>query len=202
MAEVISIFVSSVMGFTILRPSHLLWINLITDCFPAIGLGMEKGEEDIMKRSPRPKDEGIFAGGVGVNCFIQGFAVSIITLISYFTGEFMENGALHIVDSADGMTMAFLTLSMAELFHSLNMRSLDKSIFHIKGQNKYLLYSLVGSFVLTCCVLYIPFLRDAFNFEHISLVEFAVALILAFMIIPVVEIQKLIQRKLAKKKNK
>ena len=202
MAEVISIFVSSVMGFTILRPSHLLWINLITDCFPAIGLGMEKGEEDIMKRSPRPKDDGIFAGGVGVNCFIQGFAVSIITLISYFTGEFMENGALHIVDSADGMTMAFLTLSMAELFHSLNMRSLDKSIFHIKGQNKYLLYSLVGSFVLTCCVLYIPFLRDAFNFEHISLVEFAVALILAFMIIPVVEIQKLIQRKLAKKKNK
>ena len=128
--------------------------------------------------------------------------MSIITLISYFTGEFMENGALHIVDSADGMTMAILTLSMEELFHSLNMRSLVKSIFHIKGQNKYLLYSLVGSFVLTCCVLYIPFLRDAFNFEHISLVEFAVALILAFMIIPVVEIQKLTQRKLAKKKNK
>ena len=201
MAEVISIFVSSVMGFTILRPSHLLWINLITDCFPAIGLGMEKGEDDIMMRQPRPKNEGIFAGGLGVNCFIQGFAVSIITLISYFVGEYIENGAFHIIDSTDGMTMAFLTLSMAELFHSFNMRSLDKSLFHIKGHNKYLLYSMLGSFVLTCCVLYIPFLRDAFNFEHISLMEFAIAMLLAFMIIPIVEIQKLIQRAVAKRRN-
>ena len=200
MAEVISIFVSSIMGFTILRPSHLLWINLITDCFPAIGLGMEKGDPDIMKRKPRPKDEGIFAGGLGVNCFIQGFAVSIITLISYFIGEYIENGAFHIVTSEDGMTMAFLTLSMAEMFHSLNMRSLDKSIFHIKGQNKYLLYSLLGSLVLTVCVLYIPFLRDAFSFTHISITEFLIALGMAFLIIPIVEIQKLIQR--AIKKNK
>ena len=201
MAEVISIFFSSIMGFTILRPSHLLWINLITDCFPAIGLGMESGEKDIMSRQPRSKDEGIFAGGLGVNCFIQGFAVSIITLISYFIGEYMENGAFLITDSTDGMTMAFLTLSMAELFHSFNMRSLDKSLFSIKGHNKYLIYSMLGSFVLTCCVLYIPFLREAFNFEHISITEFVVALVMAFLIIPIVEIQKFFQRMIAKRKQ-
>ena len=201
MAEVISIFVSSILGFTILRPSHLLWINLITDCFPAIGLGMEQGEKDIMERAPRPKDEGIFAGGLGVNCFIQGFAVALITLISYFAGEYIENGVLHIADSTDGMTMAFLTLSMAELFHSFNMRSLDKSLFRTKGHNKYLLYSMIGSFVLTCCVLYIPFLREAFSFEHISLMEFAIALILAVMIIPIVEIQKFFQRMIARRKK-
>ena len=201
MAEVIAIFVSSILGFTILKPSHLLWINLITDCFPAIGLGMEKGESDIMTRQPRSKNEGIFAGGVGVNCFIQGFAVALITLISYFIGEYIQNGAFHIADSTDGMTMAFLTLSMAELFHSFNMRSLDKSLFSLKGHNKYLLYSMLGSFVLTICVLYIPFLRDAFSFEHISLFEFAVALIMAFLIIPVVEIQKFIQRKIAKNRK-
>ena len=200
-AEVISIFVSSILGFTILRPSHLLWINLITDCFPAIGLGMEQGEKDIMERAPRPKDEGIFAGGLGVNCFIQGFAVALITLISYFAGEYIENGVLHIADSTDGMTMAFLTLSMAELFHSFNMRSLDKSLFRTKGHNKYLLYSMIGSFVLTCCVLYIPFLREAFSFEHISLMEFAIALILAVMIIPIVEIQKFFQRMIARRKK-
>ena len=201
MAEVISIFVSSIMGFTILRPSHLLWINLITDCFPAIGLGMESGEKDIMSRQPRSKDEGIFAGGLGVNCFIQGFTVSIITLISYFIGEYMENGAFLITDSTDGMTMAFLTLSMAELFHSFNMRSLDKSLFSIKGHNKYLIYSMLGSFALTCCVLYIPFLREAFNFEHISITEFVVALVMAFLIIPIVEIQKFFQRMIAKRKQ-
>ena len=200
MAEVISIFVASVMGFTILRPSHLLWINLITDCFPAIGLGMEKGDDDIMTRQPRPKNEGIFAGGLGVNCFIQGVAVSIITLVSYFIGDYVETGHLQIVSSTHGMTMAFLTLSMAELFHSFNMRSLDKSLFSIKGHNKYLLYTLVGAFVLTICVLYIPFLRDAFSFEHISLMEFAIALIMAVLIIPIVEVQKFIQRKIAKKK--
>ena len=182
-----------------IRKAIQFLINLITDCFPAIGLGMEKGDDDIMTRQPRPKNEGIFAGGLGVNCFIQGVAVSIITLISYFIGDFVETGHLQIASSTHGMTMAFLTLSMAELFHSFNMRSLDKSLFSIKGHNKYLLYTLLGAFVLTICVLYIPFLRDAFSFEHISVMEFAIALIMAVLIIPIVEVQKFIQRKIAKK---
>ena len=194
-AEVLSIFFSSLMGFTILRPAHLLWINLITDCFPAIALGMERGEEDIMKRPPRKKSEGVFAGGMGFDCVFQGVVTAALTLLSFFIGEYIENGAFHIMDSDDGMTMAFLTLSMIEIFHSFNMRSLDKSLFTLKGHNKYLYWSLIGSFVATVLVLYVPFLRNAFSFQHISVFEFAVALVLAFMIIPIVEIQKVFKRR-------
>ena len=202
LSEVIAIFTASILGFNILAPSHLLWINLITDSFPAIGLGMEESDPDVMERPPRDKNEGVFAGGLGVNCVIQGLAVAIITLISYFVGEYIENGAFHVIDSADGTTMAFLTLSMAELFHSFNMRSMDKSLFSIKGHNKFLYYTLGGAFLLTVCVLYIPFLSNAFGFEHISLYEFVIALVLAFMIIPIVEIQKLIQRSIRKNRKK
>ncbi len=202
LAEVISVFIASMVGITLLKPAHLLWINLITDCFPAVGLGMEQGEEDIMERPPRSSKEGLFAGGLGVNCIIQGTALAIITLLSYFIGEIFENGAFHFgVSSEDGMTMAFLTLSMAELFHSFNMRSLDKSLFRTKGHNRILYGTLIGAFVLTLAVLYIPFLSNAFHFAHISLIEFVIALLIAVLMIPIVEIQKAVQRAIARKKN-
>ena len=115
-------------------------------------------------------------------------------------GEVFENGSFHLFTSSeDGMTMAFLTLSMAELFHSFNMRSLDKSLFRTPGHNRILYGTLVGAFVLTLAVLYIPFLRDAFHFAHISLAEFLIALLIGIMIIPVVEIQKAVQRAMRKK---
>ena len=194
LSEVVAVFVSSLMGFTLLQPAHLLWINLITDCFPAVGLGMEQGDPDIMKRPPRSSKDGLFAGGMGVKCAIQGTALALITIVSYIVGEIFENGAFTFTTSEDGMTMAFLTLSMAELFHSFNMRSLDKSLLRTTGHNKILYGSLVGSFVLTLAVLYIPFFRNAFHFAHISLAEFAIALALGFLIIPIVEIQKAIER--------
>ena len=194
LSEVVAVFVSSLMGFTLLQPAHLLWINLITDCFPAVGLGMEQGDPDIMKRPPRSSKDGLFAGGMGVKCAIQGTALALITIVSYIVGEIFENGAFTFATSQDGMTMAFLSLSMAELFHSFNMRSLDKSLLRTTGHNKILYGSLVGSFVLTLAVLYIPFFRNAFHFAHISLAEFAIALALGFLIIPIVEIQKAIER--------
>ena len=199
LAEVVAVFVSSMLGFTLLQPVHLLWINLITDTFPAVGLGMEQGDPDIMKRPPRSSKDGLFAGGLGTNCAIQGIALAFITLISYVVGEIFEKGAFTFETSPDGMTMAFLTLSMAELFHSFNMRSLDKSLFRIKGHNKILYASLCGAFLLTVAVLYIPFLSNAFHFAHISLAEFLIALLIGFMIIPIVEVQKAIQR--ARKKS-
>ena len=200
LAEVIAIFVASLMNFTILKPAHLLWINLITDSFPAVGLGMEEAEDDIMKRPPRDKKEGVFANGLGTSCIIQGFIIALITIFAYFVGEYLQNGVWAIKQSSEGMTMAFLTLSMAELLHSFNMRSLTKSIFHIKGHNKYLYFTLIGAFILTLAVLYIPFLSAAFGFEHITIMEFIVSLVIAFTIIPLVEIQKFITRKLSKKK--
>ena len=112
LSEVISIFVSTMMGFTILLPIHLLWINLITDAFPALALGMEKGEADIMERKPRSSDEGIFAGGMGFDCAYQGVMLAGVTLVSYFVGHYVESGRWEVVDSLDGMTMAFITLAM------------------------------------------------------------------------------------------
>ncbi len=195
LSEVLSIFFATLMGFVILKPVHLLWINLITDCFPALALGMEEPEADIMNRPPRDSTDGIFAGGVGINVAIQGVAATLITLAAYFIGHYIESGVWEITNSADGMTMAFLTLSMTEIFHSFNMRSLHKSIFSMKGRNKYLWMSMVASLVCTTAVIYIPFLSNAFGFEHISLMEYGVSLLLAISIIPLIEFTKLLQRK-------
>ena len=199
MSEVIAVFVTSLMGFNLMKPVHLLWVNLITDTFPAVGLGLEAGDPDIMKRPPRPSGESLFARGLGKNCVIQGVAVAIITIISYVVGEIFENGTFNFTTSEDGMTMAFLTLSMAEIFHSFNLRSLEKSIFTLKGHNKTLYLTLLGSFLLTLFALYTPGVSDAFGFAHISFQEFVIAILIAVMIIPIVEIQKAIERAFSKK---
>ena len=141
MSEVISIFVATILGFTILKPVHLLWINLVTDCFPALALGMEKAEGDIMRRRPRPAKDGIFAGGMGFDIAYQGVLISVLVLAAYFVGHYIETGVWTITDSADGTTMAFLTMSMAEVCHSFNMRSLRGCIFTMGTKNKALVWS-------------------------------------------------------------
>ena len=199
LSEVVSIFVATLLGFTILKPAHLLWINLITDSLPALALGMEKGEKDAMNQPPRDSKEGIFAGGVGIDVFYQGVLVSVLTLVAYMVGHYIEAGVWEFVDSADGMTMAFLTMSMAEIFQSFNMRSRRGSLFKMTNQNIYLWGAGILALILTTVVIYVPFLARAFEFEHISVVEYFVALGLAFLIIPLVEIGKAIARALTKK---
>lgn len=199
MSEVLSIFFSTLMGFTILHPVHLLWINLITDCFPALALGMEKGDADIMERKPRSSKDGIFSSGLGVDVVYQGILVTLLTLTAYFVGHYMESGLWEIKQSADGITMAFLTLSFAEIFHSFNMRSQRGSIFKMNKQNKFLWGAGIVSLVLTTIVIYVPFLAKAFEFEHINIWEYVIAILIAACIIPIVEIVKLIQRKKSEK---
>lgn len=201
MSEVISIFVATLMGFTILKPVHLLWINLVTDCFPALALGMETAEANVMKRKPRSSKAGIFADGMGVDILYQGLLISGLVLLSYFIGHAMETGNWEITESSHGMTMAFLTMSMAEIFHSLNMRSQRESLFTLKKQNIILWAAAVGTLVLTTLVCEVPFLASAFGFESIEIGEYAVALALGFCVVPVVELVKLIQRTIAKKKK-
>ena len=176
LSEVVSIFVATLLGFTILKPAHLLWINLITDSLPALALGMEKGEKDAMNQPPRDSKEGIFAGGVGIDVFYQGVLVSVLTLVAYMVGHYIEAGVWEFVDSADGMTMAFLTMSMAEIFQSFNMRSRRGSLFKMTNQNIYLWGAGILALILTTVVIYVPFLARAFEFEHISVVEYFVAL--------------------------
>lgn len=199
LSEVVTIFIATLLGFTIFEPAHLLWINLITDCLPALALGMEKGERDIMNRAPRNSKEGIFAGGMGFDCVYQGLMVTVLTLLAYFFGTnqlgiTLAHGDIH----QNGMTMAFLTLAMAEIFHSFNMRSRRQSIAKMGSINWYLVGAMVLSLVLSTVVIYIPFLAEAFDFAHISLVEYTISLALAVLVIPIVEIVKAIQRKLNK----
>ncbi len=201
MSEVLGVFGATLMGFTLLNPVHLLFINLVTDCFPALALGMEKAEPDTMSRPPRDSKEGIFAGGLFVDIAYQGVLVTILTILSYIIGNSFEVGhfAMPVGVSDHGMTMAFLTMSMCEIFHSFNLRSQRKSIFTLKGQNKILWAAMIGSLLLTTAVLEIPFLANAFGFTPIGLTEYAVALVLGFLVIPIVEIVKFFQRLAAKK---
>lgn len=198
LAEVLAIFFATLIGFTILEPVHLLWINLITDCFPALALGMEKSEADIMKKKPRDPKEGIFAGGMGFDVFFQGAIVTVLVMVSYLLGHYIESGVWEFVNSPDGTTMAFLTLSMVEIFHSLNMRSRRGSIFKLPTHNKFLYGAMIVSLVLTTIVIEVPFVAAAFDFAPIDLREYAVALGLAFLIIPIMEIVKAVQRKVEK----
>ena len=202
LSEVLSIFIATMLGFIILRPVHLLWINLITDCLPALALGMEKAEPGIMKRQPRNAKDGIFAQGMMFDVIFQGTVVGLITLAAFFLGHYIEQGSWTIGDSSDGTTMAFLALSMTEIFHSFNMRSRDQSIFSIRKQNVVLWGAFIGSLLLTTAVIEIPFLANAFGFTPIDIREYGIAMALAVTIIPIVEIEKLIENAIRKRKAK
>ncbi len=200
LSEVLAIFFATLLGFTIFQPVQLLWINLITDCFPALALGMEKPEADVMKRMPRDSKEGIFAGGLGAAVAYQGVLVTLITLASYFIGHWYETGNFEITNSVHGTTMAFLTLAMCEVFHSFNMRSLRGSIFTLKGQNKWLWGAGILSLVLTSVVVLIPEVAGLFEMASIDWKEYLIAMALGFCIVPLVELVKLVHRLIDKKK--
>ncbi len=199
LSEVAGIFAATMLGFTLLQPAHILWINLITDSLPALALGMEPGEDDAMKRPPRDSREGIFSGGVGADIAYQGALVALLTVAAYLIGHRIESGLWELANSPDGMTMAFLTLSMAEIVQAFNMRSQRGSVFTLKKQHLWLWGAGAAALLLTAADLYVPILRDAFGFTGISLREYAVALGLALLILPLVELVKLCQRARAKR---
>ena len=204
MSEVLGVFGATLLGFVLLNPVHLLFINLVTDCFPALALGMEEAEPDTMNRPPRDSKDGIFSGGLGFDVIYQGVLVTVITVIAYLIGasfEFKEGWfeALRTAgESGHGMTMAFLAMSMCEIFHSFNLRSQRKSVFSLKTHNKILWAAMLGSLLLTTLVIEVPFIANAFGFTPIGLMEYGIAIVLAFLVIPVVEIVKLIQRSIKK----
>ena len=204
MSEVLGVFTATLLGFTLLGPVHLLFINLITDCFPALALGLEKAEPDVMDRPPRDSHDGIFAGGLGLDILYQGVLITVITLASYIIGHCVEVGYFEMPSgvSPHGMTMAFLTMSMCEIFHSFNMRFQRRSIFSGRSHNKVLWAAMLGSLLITTLVLEVGPIADAFGFTPVGWAEYGIALALAVLVIPVVELVKFFQRRAAKKKSK
>ena len=193
-SEVLSIFAATLLGVQLLGPVHLLWINLITDCFPALALGMEKAEPDVMERPPRRPGESIFAGGLGLDVVWQGLLVTGLTLAAYFTGVRLETGAWQVVQSGVGVSMAFLTMSMAEIFHSFNMRSQRGTVFALPTHNPWLWAAMAGSLALSLGVLAWPPAAAAFGFEQLAPAQCGLALTLALAVLPAVELGKSLLR--------
>ena len=203
-AEVLSVFVATLVGFTIFQPVQLLWINLITDCFPALALGMEEAEGNVMKRKPRNATDGVFAGGMGFDIAFQGVIITVLVLASFFVGVWFDMGYINIADmiagtaDEEGVTMAFITLSMVEIFHCFNMRSRRASIFSMKTQNKWLWGAAALALALTVVPVEVDFLAEVFGFMPLPVHALLTALGLAFLIIPIMEVYKAIMRKVEK----
>ena len=179
-------------SFVIFKPVHLLWINLISDCFPAIALGMEPAERGIMSRKPRSSNSHIFSDGLGINLLWQGTLITILTLASFVIGYRSQghNAA---------MTMAFITLCVCEMLHAWNMRSLKDSIFTMKSRNIVLIGAIALSALLTIPVLFIPSLRNMFSLEALTGANYLWAFLAGACIVPIVEIVKFFQRAADKK---
>ena len=205
LAEVFSVFAATLMGFTLFQPIQLLWVNLVTDCFPALALGMEEAEGDVMKRKPRNASDGVFAGHMGLDTVVQGLIITVLVLVSFFCGVYFDLGVIDLSKLAtsmadeEGVMMAFITLNMVEIFHCFNMRSRRASIFHMKKQNKWLWGAAFLALVLTLIVVEVDALSMIFfGVEHLEPKGMITALALGFLIIPLVEIYKAIMRAVEK----
>ena len=205
LAEVFSVFIATLVGFTLFQPVQLLWVNLVTDCFPALALGMEEAEGNIMQRKPRKASDGVFAGNMGLDCVVQGLIITVLVLASFFAGVYFDMGCIDIANmmagSADeeGVMMAFITLNMVEIFHCFNMRSRRQSVFTMKKQNVWLWGAAALALVLTLIVVeFEPLAMMFFGVPGLELKGSLTALGIAFLIIPLNELYKAIMRSVEK----
>ncbi len=209
LAEVLIIFFASILNFTILKPVHLLWINMVTDTLPGLALGMETAEGELMKRKPRPKEESIFANGVGINMAWQGIYLAAVEIAAYYIGFFLENGSFSGIANGvwceNAVVMVFLTVSFAEMLCALNMRSRTESIFKkemLVHMNWWLAGALVITSLITLATVFVPGFRGLFGIhETLSMKEFLISVALAVSTVPVFEAGKAILRAQQRKKN-
>jgi len=197
-AEVLCLFIATMMNIPFLTPLMILWINLVTDSLPALSLGMEEAESDVMQKPPRKSNASLFAGRTGVDIVIQGIIQTGLVMAAFFIGtnifEAMD-GARH----EEAMTMAFVSLALIQLFHSFSMRSQDHSILNRKlFANKYINLSFLIGVALTVFIVVVPRVNTAFGTVMINGVEWAISIAVAFAVIPCVEIYKLIVRLIQK----
>ena len=209
--EVICVFIAMlVFQASPLLSMQLLMINLVTDSLPAIALGMEAVEKDVMKQKPKPKNEGIFANGMGVRVVLQGFMFGVLALIGFIVGleygrnvyglEDLFSASSHDGAIVYGQTVAFITLALSQVIQAFNMRS-DKSLFKIGPfKNKILNLSAFASAILVALVLFVPGLNTAFGLTILPYHLYLIGLGIAFIPLPIMEIAKAIGR--LKQKNK
>lgn len=186
--EVITIFSAMLVDIRLLAPVQLLWINMVTDSLPAVAIGMEKGEADVMKQPPRDSSESIFAHGMGIKIIYQSIIMSALVLFAYFYGDDVSHDVGH--------TMAFLTLSAIQLFHAFNLRFEKRSLFSgSSSHNNYMFLAFVVGLAATLIIIFTPGLNSLFKTVPLSTEHTLVSLGIAALIIPIVEILKFFRRR-------
>lgn len=195
--EVMTMFVATMAGWSILEPIHILWINLVTDVFPAIALGLEEAEADIMNHPPRGKGSNFLSNGVLPSIFYQGFFEGGITLfVFWYATEVAKWG------NPVGETMAFATLGLIQLFHAFNVKSVYKSLGQVGAfKNKMFNYAILLSAIMLLSVMVIPGLTTVFDVATLTAGQWLFVVGAAFSIVPIVEIAKAIMRAMGMDKD-
>ncbi|KPU42423.1 calcium-transporting ATPase 1 [Oxobacter pfennigii] len=209
--EIIALFFAILFGWASpLKPIHILWVNLVTDTLPALSLGVDPGDPNIMEEKPRNPKHSLFSGGAGISLILNGILIGILTLAAFIIGARVYSGATslfpifpdNISEEAltHAQTMAFVVLSVSQLVHSLNMRSTRKSIFQVGWfTNKFLLISIVIGILLQDVVITVPFLREVFKVFNLTSGDWITVGLLSIVPLVVNEIVKIFLR--MKKEN-
>ncbi|ANK61305.1 MULTISPECIES: cation-translocating P-type ATPase [Loigolactobacillus] len=199
LGEVLTLFMMTILGWQILAPVQILWINLVTDTFPAIALGLEPMERDIMKHKPRGRDSNFLSGGVTSSIFYQGLLEGGITLLVYWLAINYPVHAAANLAHADALTMAFATLGMIQLFHAFNVKSIHGTIFH-RGifANRSFNWAILASAVLLAATIVMPGFNKLFHVTHLDWFQWGIVLGASLSIIVIVEIVKFFQRRFHK----
>ncbi|WP_338231714.1 cation-translocating P-type ATPase [Companilactobacillus muriivasis] len=200
LGEVLTLFMMTLLGWDILLPVQLLWINLATDTFPAIALGVEPTEPGIMDRKPRGRKSSFLSSGIGSAIVYQGILEGLITLGVYASALMFPvhtgNAAMH----ADALTMAYATLALIQLFHAFNVKSTYQSIFKIHPfKNKVFNIGVAASFIMVAATIVVPGFNSLFHVSELNFVQWLTVLGAGILMIVIVELVKLIQRSNGKK---
>lgn len=183
LGEVLTVFVAVMLNWdSPLLPIHILWVNLITDSLPALALGMEPAEPDVMRRPPRDPKAAIFDRPLVFRLAYQGLLIALCTLAAYRVGC--------MASIACGQTMAFAVLSGSQIVHSFNLRSNTRSLFSRGPQNRWMFLAGAAALALQLLVLFVPFLRDIFRLAVLTPIQWAVVILLALVPLAVVEAMK------------
>ncbi len=196
LGEVLTLFMMTMLNWSIFAPVQILWINLVTDTFPAIALGVEKGEKDIMKKKPRGSKSNFLSNGVGSSIIYQGILEGVLTLGVYWIAinyPFHETSAqIH----ADALTMAYATLGVIQLFHAFNSKSIHGTIFSKETfNNKYFNIAVLASAVLLAMTIFVPAFNSTFHVTTLALEQWGIVLGAGALMIIIVEVVKFFQRK-------
>lgn len=195
LGEVLTLLIMTMMNWSILAPVQILWINLVTDTFPAIALGVEPAEGDVMKHRPRGNQGSFLAHGVGFNIIYQGILEGLLTLGVYALGILYPVHQGSALIHADALTMAYITLGLIQLLHACNCKSLQGTIFKTgEFRNRYFNWAILSSTLLLAGTIFIPTLNPIFHTTELDLAQWGIVIAAGLLMVLIVEIVKAVQR--------